>query len=111
MHELHFVNLPQIIEGNKTITLEVENLMKKDLQHYHPKGWTMIEGAVTHRFFIEAPIQDSSLGGFIRSTDTKKYICYVNTYQPTIYQDFSLVHELLFKQNHIMLTKEKFQDT
>ncbi|MCI0765806.1 hypothetical protein [Bacillus sp. TL12] len=58
----------------------------------------MIEGAATHRFFIEAPIQDSSLGGFIRSTDTEKYICYVNTYQPRIYQDFSLVHELLLNK-------------
>ena len=98
MPELNFVDLPQIIEENKKIKLEVENLMRKYLQYYHPKGWKMIESAkkyiATQHFFIEAPIQDQSLGGFIRATDTEKYICYVNTYQPRIYQNFSLFHEL-----------------
>ncbi|PEB51761.1 hypothetical protein CON65_11600 [Bacillus pseudomycoides] len=45
MSELNFVDLPQIIEENKKIKLEVENLIRKYLQYYHPKGWTMIEGA------------------------------------------------------------------
>lgn len=96
--ELSFVDLPQILEENRQVKSEVENLMRKYLQLYHPKGWTMIEGAkkyiATRHFFIEAPIQDSSLGGFIRSTNTNKYICYINTYQPRIYQNFSLFHEL-----------------
>lgn len=98
MPELSFVDLPQILEENQKIKSEVENLIKKYLQHYHPRGWTMIEGAKkyisTQHFFIEAPIQDQSLGGFIRSTNTDKYICYVNTYQSRIYQNFSLFHEL-----------------
>ncbi|WP_242143039.1 MULTISPECIES: ImmA/IrrE family metallo-endopeptidase [unclassified Bacillus cereus group] len=98
MPELHFTDLPKIIEENNIIKSEVENLLRKYLQHYHPKGWTIIEGAKKYiamqHFLIEAPIQDQSLGGFIRSTDTEKYICYVNTYQPRIYQNFSLLHEL-----------------
>ncbi|MFD3448976.1 ImmA/IrrE family metallo-endopeptidase [Microbacteriaceae bacterium 4G12] len=98
MPELSFTDLPQILEENQKIKFEVESTMKKYLQHYHPRGWTMIEGAKkyisTQHFLIEAPIQDQSLGGFIRSTNKDKYICYVNTYQPRIYQNFSLLHEL-----------------
>ncbi|PEZ03676.1 hypothetical protein CN326_17480 [Bacillus sp. AFS018417] len=45
MPELSFADLPQILEENQKIKSEVENLMKKYLQHYHPRGWTMIEGA------------------------------------------------------------------
>lgn len=109
MPELHFVDLPQVMEENKENKLEVENLMRKYLQHYHPKGWTMIEGAkkyiATQHFLIEAPIQDQSLGGFIRSTDTERYICYVNTYQPRNYQNFSLFHELY----HLISLQERNQ--
>ncbi len=45
MPELHFADLPKIIEENNIIKSEVENLLRKYLQHYHPKGWTIIEGA------------------------------------------------------------------
>lgn len=98
MPELTFSDLPSLLEENKQIRSEVNQLIKEYLKNFHPRGWDIIDGAReyirSNHYFIEAPINDLSFGGFIRSTNTSKYICYINTFQPRIYQNFCLLHEL-----------------
>lgn len=98
MPELTFEDLPSLFEENIKIKPEVNQLIKEYLKNHHPRGWDIVEGVreyiKNNHFLIEAPINDSSFGGFIRSTNTEKFICYINTAQPRIYQNFSLLHEL-----------------
>lgn len=97
MPELNRELLPQIIKQNKDIEHEVNKLIKLYLQNMHFKGWPILEGAKkwieSNHFLIQAPIKDSSLGGFILFRG-KKNVCYINTWQPRIYQNFVLLHEL-----------------
>lgn len=110
MPELVFSDLPRILAENEAIRLEVEKLERTYLQDYHPRGWNKIDGARKylshHHILIEAPVDDDSFGGFIRSTNSNKYICFINTYQPSCYQNFSLFHELF----HIIFIKELPED-
>ncbi|WP_050179583.1 ImmA/IrrE family metallo-endopeptidase [Domibacillus robiginosus] len=98
MPELAFKDLSLLFEENKKIKPEVNQLVKKYLKDLHPRGWDIIDGVreyiKNNHFLIEAPINDPSFGGFIRSTNTEKFICYINTNQRRLYQNFSLLHEL-----------------
>ncbi|WLR50663.1 ImmA/IrrE family metallo-endopeptidase [Bacillus tianshenii] len=98
MPEIIFEDLPQLLQENKEIRSEVHMAANRYIQNYHPKGWNRIDGVKKyieqHHYLIEAPIQDFTFGGFIRTTNTKKSICYINSAQPRIYQNFVLFHEL-----------------
>lgn len=98
MPEITFDQLPQLLEENKKIREDMHILMNSYLQNYHPKGWNRIDGAKKfieqNHYLIQAPVHDSSFGGFIRTTNTNKHICYINTAQPRMYQNFVLFHEL-----------------
>lgn len=97
MPELTFKHLPDILEKNKIIYHEVDSCIKSYLKDYHIKGWDIIDGAkrwiADEHYLIQAPIDDPSLGGFI-SFATPKHICYLNTWQPRVYQNFVLLHEI-----------------
>lgn len=98
MPELTFEHLPEILMQNKEIHSDVHLTLNHYLQTFHPKGWNFIDGAKKfieqQHYLIEAPIEDSTLGGFIRTTQTKKFICYINSAQPRMYQNFIVFHEL-----------------
>lgn len=91
-------DLPDIFKQNKEIKSEVNKLVKEYLKNFHPNGWEILGGVKEYikeeHFLIEAPVNDVSFGGFIRSTNTNKFICFINTAQPRNYQNFSLLHEL-----------------
>lgn len=98
MPEITFDDLPQLFRENNEIRMEIHMAANHYLQTYHPKGWNRIDGAKKfieqHHILIEAPIHDLTLGGFIRTTNTKKAICYINSAQPRMYQNFVAFHEL-----------------
>lgn len=98
MPELTFDDLPKVLEENKEIRSEIHMAVNHYLQTYHPKGWNRIDGAkkIIERshYLIEAPIHDLNFGGFIRTTNTDKMICYINSAQPRMYQNFVVFHEL-----------------
>lgn len=98
MPELTFEHLPKILEENKKIHSDVHLTRNHYLQTFHPKGWGLIDGAKKfigqQHYLIEAPIEDPTFGGFIRTTHTKKFICYINSAQPRMYQNFIVFHEL-----------------
>lgn len=98
MPEITFDELPLLLEENKEVRSEVEMAVRQYLQTHHPKGWNRIDGAKKfieqNHYLIEAPIHDFTFGGFIRTTNTTKNICYINTAQPRMYQNFVLFHEL-----------------
>lgn len=98
MPELTFDDLPKVLEENKKIRSEIHMAVNHYLQTYHPKGWNRIDGAKIfieqNHYLIEAPIHDLTFGGFIRATNTDKMICYINSAQPRMYQNFVVFHEL-----------------
>ena len=98
MPEITFEDLPQLFKKNKEIQSEVHMAVNQYIQSYHPKGWNRIDGVKKYieqnHHLIEVPIQDLTFGGFIRITNTKKNICYINSAQPRMYQNFVLFHEL-----------------
>lgn len=98
MPELTFDDLPKVLEENKKINSEIHKTMNHYLQTYHPKGWNRIDGAKKfieqNHYLLEAPIHDLTFGGFIRTTNTDKMICYINSAQPRMYQNFVVFHEL-----------------
>ncbi|MCM3443135.1 ImmA/IrrE family metallo-endopeptidase [Metabacillus halosaccharovorans] len=98
MPEITFDDLPKLLEENKEIRSEIHMEVNNYLQAYHPKGWNRIDGAKKFieqkHYLIEAPIHDSTFGGFIRTTNTEKSICYINSAQPRMYQNFVVFHEL-----------------
>ncbi|MNI00934.1 hypothetical protein D3C73_537520 [compost metagenome] len=97
MPELTFDHLPIIFEKNKEIYYEVDRYIKMYLKDYHLNGWTILDGAKRwiedHHYLIQAPIKDNSLGGFILFK-SPKVVCYLNSWQPRIYQNFILLHEV-----------------
>lgn len=97
MPELTFDHLPDIFKKNKEIYHDVDRYIKMYLKDYHLKGWTILDGAKRwieeNHYLIQAPIADSSLGGFILYK-SPRVICYLNSWQPRIYQNFILLHEL-----------------
>ncbi|WP_171038199.1 ImmA/IrrE family metallo-endopeptidase [Aquibacillus sediminis] len=98
MPEITFQDLPRIMEENKEIRAEINMMVNQYFRTYHPKGWNRIDGArkfiEQHHYLIEAPVNDATFGGFIRTTHSNKHICYINTAQPRMYQNFVLFHEL-----------------
>ncbi|UNL87476.1 ImmA/IrrE family metallo-endopeptidase [Priestia koreensis] len=98
MPELTFHDLPLLLTENEKIKYDIHAEVNRYKENTHPRGWEILEGIRIYledeHFLIEAPIQDDSFGGFIRSTNTSKFICYINTNQPRIYQHFTLAHEL-----------------
>ncbi|MED3813408.1 ImmA/IrrE family metallo-endopeptidase [Priestia megaterium] len=98
MPELKFQNLSLLFQENEKIKQEINEQVSNYRTYIHPRSWEIIDGIRVYieneHFLIEAPINDDSFGGFIRSTNTKKFICYINTEQPRIYQNFTLAHEL-----------------
>ncbi|GGN60036.1 ImmA/IrrE family metallo-endopeptidase [Oceanobacillus indicireducens] len=98
MPELTFSDLSKVLEENREIGSEIRMTVNYYLQNYHPKGWNLIDGAKKYidqnHYLIEAPIQDLAFGGFIRTTNTERMICYINTAQPRMYQNFVVFHEL-----------------
>ncbi|MFD3259076.1 ImmA/IrrE family metallo-endopeptidase [Paenibacillus lentus] len=97
MPELTFDHLPDIFEKNKEIFYEVDGYVKAYLRDYHLNGWTILDGAKRwieeNHFLIQAPIKDQTLGGFIL-LKKPKVLCYLNSWQPRIYQNFILLHEV-----------------
>lgn len=97
MPELTFDHLPDIFEKNKEIFYEVDRYVKIYLRDYHLSGWTILDGAKRwveeNHFLIQAPIKDHTLGGFI-FMKKPKVLCYLNSWQPRIYQNFILLHEV-----------------
>lgn len=97
MPEISTTHLPEILERNLEVDNEVNQLVKKYLAHYHLRGWNRIEGALRwmqdNHYLVVAPIEDSSLGGFILY-QSQKHICYINSWHPRVYQNFILFHEL-----------------
>lgn len=97
MPELTYEALPEVLQRNKEIAYEVESEIKSYLKNHHIKGWTVLDGA--KRFLeqefvlLQAPIEDYSLGGFVFFKGNLK-ICYINTWQPRVYQNFVLLHEI-----------------
>ncbi|TRM10674.1 ImmA/IrrE family metallo-endopeptidase [Lentibacillus cibarius] len=110
MPEITFEDLPQLLKENKEIRSEIRMSVNQYLQTYHPKGWNRIDGAKKaieqNHYLIEAPIQDLTFGGFIRTTNNDKSIFYINTAQPRMYQNFVLFHELY----HLITIAEKIED-
>jgi len=98
MPEITFDDLPQILEENKEIRSEIHMAVNNYIQTYHPKGWSRIDGAKKlieqKHYLMEAPIHDLTFGGFIRTTNTDKMICYINSAQPRMYQNFVAFHVL-----------------
>lgn len=105
MPELTKEHLPKILKKNNDIKYEVQSIANSYKSNYHLRGWSTIEGAKKwiegNHFLIQAPIKDPSCGGFIFYRKDK-HICYINTWQPRVYQNFVLLHELY----HIMLGNE-----
>ncbi|MFH5781540.1 ImmA/IrrE family metallo-endopeptidase [Heyndrickxia oleronia] len=97
MPEISSVHLSEILKINTEIDKDVKQLINHYLTHFHLRGWNRIEGAMKwmrdNHFVIQAPIKDSSLGGFILYQN-QQHICYINTYHPRVYQNFILFHEL-----------------
>ncbi|WP_019914102.1 ImmA/IrrE family metallo-endopeptidase [Paenibacillus sp. HW567] len=97
MPELTSEHLPVLLKQNKEVYYEVDHYIKTYLKNEHPSGWTIVDGAMRwieeNHHFIQAPIKDDSLGGFILFK-SPKVICYLNSWQPRIYQNFILLHEL-----------------
>lgn len=112
MPEITFANLSQLLSENKVIQTEVHRAVNHYLQNYHPKGWNRIDGAKRfieqNHYLIEAPINDLTFGGFIRTTNTNKMICYINSAQPRMYQNFVIFHELYHLINSFELEKLHF---
>lgn len=98
MPELTFEDLPEILKDNKEIHSDVHAMLNFYLQTFHPKGWSLLDGAKKymeqHHYLIEAPVEDATFGGFLRTTNTSKFICYINSAQPRMYQNFVVFHEL-----------------
>ncbi len=111
MPEITFDDLPQILKENKEIHSEIHIAINDYLQNFHLKGWNRIDGAKKlieqKNYLIEAPIDDLNFGGFIRSTNTDKLICYINSAQPRMYQNFIVFHEL-YHLLHNFTKMEKF---
>jgi len=97
MPELTSEHLPVLLQQNKEVYREVDRAVKAYLKDHHPSGWPIVDGAMRwieeRHHFIQAPIQDDSLGGFI-SFGSPRVICYLNSWQPRVYQNFVLLHEL-----------------
>ncbi|SFG95699.1 ImmA/IrrE family metallo-endopeptidase [Sporolactobacillus nakayamae] len=99
MPELKTQDLDHILAANRSINDGVSKILQTYLEKEHPRGWNRIDGAKKwikeNGFMIEAPINDTSLGGFVffRGESTKN-ICFINTNQPRVYQNFVLFHEL-----------------
>lgn len=97
MPEIKSSHLAEILELNNEICNEVNELVDTYLNDFHPRAWNRVEGAskwiTDNHFLIQAPIQDDSLGGFILYQE-RKHVCYINTWQPRVYQNFITLHEL-----------------
>jgi Zn-dependent peptidase ImmA (M78 family) len=97
MPELTAAHLPVLLDQNKEIYHEVESVVRKYFRDHFQRGWTIVEGTQKwiedNHHLLQAPIQDASLGGFIYF-QTTRHICYVNTWQPRVYQNFMILHEL-----------------
>ncbi|WP_186306567.1 ImmA/IrrE family metallo-endopeptidase [Siminovitchia fortis] len=111
MPELTFDDLPEVIEVNKLIASEIHMKVDQYLKNDHPKGWNKIDGAKrfieqNHHCLIEAPINDLTLGGFIRIINNDKLICYINSAQPRMYQNFVVFHELY----HLLYSPKQLDD-
>ncbi|MFS0788923.1 ImmA/IrrE family metallo-endopeptidase [Shouchella sp. 1P09AA] len=104
--ELHL-----ILEKNKEIHDEVQQHVLEYRQQLQPRGWSSIEGAKKwmkdNHYLLQAPINDESLGGFIRFQINNTHICFINTRQPRVYQNFTLFHELY----HILSTNQLNQES
>lgn len=99
MPELKTQDLDRILTTNRNIDDEVSKILKTYIEKEHPRGWNRIDGAKKwikeKGFMVEAPVNDSSLGGFVFFRgENKKNICFINTNQPRVYQNFVLFHEL-----------------
>lgn len=98
MPEITFADLPQILEKNKEIFHEVDQYKNKYLKDCLPKGWGIIDGSKMwieeNHYLVQAPIEDSTLGGFIFFIQPNKNLFYLNTWQPRVYQNFILLHEI-----------------
>ncbi|WP_106496152.1 ImmA/IrrE family metallo-endopeptidase [Lentibacillus sp. Marseille-P4043] len=105
MPELTFDDLSKVLGENRDIRSEINMAVNHYLQNYHPKGWNRIDGAKKfieqNHYLIEAPIHDLTFGGFIRTTNTDKMICYINSAQPRMYQNFVVFHELYHLVNSL----------
>ncbi|MBP3041568.1 ImmA/IrrE family metallo-endopeptidase [Bacillaceae bacterium Marseille-Q3522] len=99
MPEIKTQDLDRILAANRNIHEEVSKFVRAYLEKEHPRGWNRVDGAKkwikVNGIMVEAPINDPSLGGFVFFRgENKKNICFINTNQPRVYQNFVLFHEL-----------------